>query len=98
MRKISPPLRPALRLLRTRRAHAHRHHVDTDTQYAFTRPIVAQIMKKYDGVLKIGGEIGDKKVSDPRSYPEAAEQGMSGRVSGACHDPRSEGPTLFGQV
>src|SRR5438445_9941299 len=36
-------------------------NVDTDTQYAFTRPIAAHMFTHYDGVLKIDGEVGDKK-------------------------------------
>src|SRR5699024_9161162 len=55
-------------------------NVDTDTQYAYTRPVVDHIMKNYDGVLKIDGEIGSKKAYDPRSYGKAAEAGMAARV------------------
>ena len=73
-------------------------NVDTDTQYAFTRPIVDHVMKNYDGVLKIDGEIGNKKVYDPRSYLKKAEQSMSERVSVACSDLRSEGQSLHGQI
>ncbi|MEJ2204534.1 MAG: class II fructose-bisphosphate aldolase [Gemmatimonadota bacterium] len=73
-------------------------NVDTDTQYAFTRPIVDHMMKGYDAVLKIDGEIGNKKLYDPRSYLKAAEQGMSERVVVACGDLLSEGKSLFGQV
>jgi fructose-bisphosphate aldolase class II len=73
-------------------------NVDTDTQYAFTRPIVHHMMKGYDAVLKIDGEIGDKKLYDPRSYLKAAEQGMSERVVVACSDLLSEGKSLFGQI
>ena len=73
-------------------------NVDTDTQYAFTRPIVDHVMKNYDAVLKIDGEIGNKKLYDPRSYLKAAEQGMSERVVRACSDLRSEGQSLFGQI
>jgi fructose-bisphosphate aldolase class II len=73
-------------------------NVDTDTQYAFTRPIVDHMMKGYDAVLKIDGEIGDKKRYDPRSYLKAAEQAMSERVSVACSDLLSEGKTLFGDM
>ena len=73
-------------------------NVDTDTQYAFTRPIVDHVMTNYEGVLKIDGEIGNKKVYDPRSYLKKAELGMSERVSIACGDLRSEGQTLFGQI
>jgi fructose-bisphosphate aldolase class II len=73
-------------------------NVDTDTQYAFTRPIVHHMMKGYDAVLKIDGEIGDKKLYDPRSYLKAAEQAMSERVCVACGDLLSEGKTLWGQI
>ena len=73
-------------------------NVDTDTQYAFTRPIAAHMMSNYDGVLKIDGEIGNKKQYDPRSYLKAAEQAMSERVCVACADLKSEGQSLFGQI
>jgi fructose-bisphosphate aldolase class II len=73
-------------------------NVDTDTQYAFTRPIVDHVMTNYEGVLKVDGEIGNKKIYDPRSYLKKAEEGMSERVSVACSDLLSEGKTLFGQV
>jgi fructose-bisphosphate aldolase class II len=73
-------------------------NVDTDAQYAFTRPIADHIMSHYEGVLKIDGEIGDKKLYDPRSYLKKGEEGMGQRVSVACSDLLSEGKTLFGQV
>ncbi|MFQ5538668.1 MAG: class II fructose-bisphosphate aldolase, partial [Gemmatimonadota bacterium] len=73
-------------------------NVDTDTQYAFTRPIVDHMMKNYDGVLKIDGEVGNKKVYDPRSYLKKAEEGMSVRVQQAASDLLSEGKTLFGKI
>jgi len=73
-------------------------NVDTDTQYAFTRPIVGHMMGNYDGVLKIDGEIGNKKVYDPRSYLKKAEEGMSARVTVACNDLMSTGRSLFGKI
>ena len=72
-------------------------NVDTDTQYAFTRPIVDHVMKGYDSVLKIDGEVGNKKLYDPRSYLKKAEESMSQRVKVACSDLLSEGRTLFGK-
>jgi fructose-bisphosphate aldolase, class II len=66
-------------------------NVDTDTQYAFTRPIVDHMFKNYDGVLKIDGEVGNKKAYDPRSYLKAAEVGMSARVTAACEALQSAG-------
>jgi fructose-bisphosphate aldolase class II len=69
-------------------------NVDTDTQYAFTRPIVDHMFTKYSGVLKVDGEVGDKKQYDPRSYGKSAEAGMAARVVEACEDLRSAGTTL----
>ncbi|HSM04111.1 MAG TPA: class II fructose-bisphosphate aldolase, partial [Longimicrobiales bacterium] len=64
----------------------------------FTRPIVDHVLRNYDAVLKVDGEIGDKKLYDPRSYLKAAEQAMSERVAQACSDLRSDGKSLFKQV
>ncbi len=66
-------------------------NVDTDTQYAFTRPVAAHMFSKYDGVLKIDGEVGDKKAYDPRSYLKAAEAGMAARIVEACEHLLSAG-------
>ena len=73
-------------------------NIDTDTQYAFTRPIADHVLKNYDGVLKIDGEIGDKKAYDPRAYLKKAEQGLCDRMKQACDDLLSTGKTLFGKV
>jgi len=73
-------------------------NVDTDTQYAFTRPVADHMLRNYDAVLKVDGEIGDKKRYDPRSYLKLAEQSMSERVQVACGDLLSEGKTLFGKI
>ena len=59
-------------------------NIDTDTQYAFTRPIAEHMFRNYDGVLKVDGEVGDKKAYDPRSYGKAAEASMAARVVTAC--------------
>jgi len=69
-------------------------NVDTDTQYAFTRPIVDHLFTNYQGVLKVEGDVGDKKVYDPRSYLKKAEQGMATRVTEAAEQLRSAGRTL----
>src|SRR5690606_18801588 len=50
-------------------------NIDTDTQYAFTRPVVTHMFKNYDGVLKIDGEVGNKKAYDPRAWGKLAEAG-----------------------
>lgn len=72
-------------------------NVDTDTQYAYTRPIVDHMLRNYDGVLKVDGEVGSKKHYDPRGYLKAAEKGMQARVVQACADLRSTGTTLCGR-
>lgn len=69
-------------------------NVDTDNQYAFTRPIAGHMMTNYDGVLKIDGEVGDKKAYDPRPYLAKAEEAMARRVVRTCEDLRSAGKTL----
>ena len=69
-------------------------NVDTDNQYAFTRPIAGHMMSNYDGVLKIDGEVGNKKVYDPRSYLKAAETAMAQRVIQTCEELRSVGKTI----
>jgi fructose-bisphosphate aldolase class II len=69
-------------------------NVDTDTQYAFTRPIAAHMFTNYDGVLKVDGEVGSKKVYDPRSYLKKAEAGMTERVIEACNDLHCAGKSV----
>lgn len=69
-------------------------NVDTDTQYAFSRPVVDHMFKNYDGMLKIDGEVGNKKMYDPRSWGKAAEAGMAARVVEACEALRSAGKAL----
>lgn len=69
-------------------------NVDTDTQYAYTRPIADHMFVNYNGVLKIDGDVGNKKQYDPRSYGRAAETGMADRVKLACQDLRSVGTKM----
>ena len=66
-------------------------NIDTDTQYAFTRPVAGFMFENYDGVLKIDGEVGNKKMYDPRTWGKAAEGNMSARVVEACEALRSAG-------
>jgi fructose-bisphosphate aldolase, class II len=69
-------------------------NVDTDTQYAFTRPVAGHMFTNYDGVLKVDGDVGRKKDYDPRTWGKAAEAGMSARVVEACQDLLSAGNKL----
>ena len=69
-------------------------NVDTDTQYAFTRPVAGHMLGNYDGVLKIDGEVGSKKLYDPRAWGKAAEAGMAARVVEACEHLRSSGTSV----
>ncbi len=69
-------------------------NIDTDCQYAFTRPIADHMFKNYDGVLKVDGEVGNKKAYDPRGYLKAAEVAMAERIKQACNDLKSTGKTL----
>jgi fructose-bisphosphate aldolase class II len=72
-------------------------NVDTDMQYAFTRAIAGHMLKHYDGVLKVDGEVGHKKAYDPRGYLALAEAAMAERVKRAVSDLRAEGTTLVGE-
>ena len=69
-------------------------NVDTDTQYAYTRPVVSHMFENYDGVLKVDGEVGNKKAYDPRAWGKKAEAGMAARVVEACENLRSAGTSL----
>jgi fructose-bisphosphate aldolase class II len=69
-------------------------NIDTDTQYAFARPVADHMFTNYDGVLKIDGEVGNKKAYDPRTWMKSAEMGMGARVQQACEDLRSTGKSV----
>ncbi|QPK81052.1 class II fructose-bisphosphate aldolase [Schaalia sp. ZJ405] len=69
-------------------------NVDTDTQYAFSRPVVDHMFRNYDGVLKVDQEVGNKKMYDPRSWGKAAEAGMAARVVEACERLGSVGTKM----
>ena len=61
-------------------------NIDTDTQYAYTRAVAGHMLANYDGVLKVDGEVGNKKQYDPRAWGKLAEAGMATRVvEGAQH-------------
>lgn len=70
-------------------------NIDTDTQYAFTRPIATHICENIEGILKIDGEVGNKKAYDPRSYIKKAEQSLCERLKIACNDLLSTGKTIY---
>ena len=69
-------------------------NIDTDTQYAFTRPVVEHMFRNYDGVLKVDAEVGNKKLYDPRAWGKAAEAGMAARIVEACEQLRSAGTSI----
>lgn len=73
-------------------------NIDTDTQYAFTRPIADHMLKNYDGVLKIDGEVGNKKAYDPRGYLKKGEESLAHRLGQACDDLLSTGKSICGKV
>jgi fructose-bisphosphate aldolase, class II len=70
-------------------------NIDTDTQYAFTRAIADHMFKNYDGVLKVDGDVGNKKAYDPRPYLEKAEIAMAERVKRAVTELRGAGTTMM---
>jgi fructose-bisphosphate aldolase class II len=73
-------------------------NIDTDTQYCFTRPIADHMLKNYDGIMMIDGEIGNKKMYDPRGYLKKGEEAMATRIARGCENLRSVGKSIFGQV
>jgi fructose-bisphosphate aldolase class II len=70
-------------------------NIDTDMQYAFSRAVADHFFRHYDGVLRVDGEMGDKKAYDPRSYLALAENAMAARVVQAARELRSEGTTMM---
>ena len=75
---MAAPARRWRRSARRCRYGVVKMNVDTDTQYAFTRPIVGHMFTNYDGVLKVDGEVGNKKAYDPRVLPQGG-RGRHGR-------------------
>ena len=80
-------------------AEAVRHgvikmNIDTDTQYAYTRSVAGHMMSNYDGVLRIDGDVGNKKLYDPRTWGKAAETHMASRVVEATQQLGSVGQKL----
>ncbi|NQX18318.1 class II fructose-bisphosphate aldolase [Rathayibacter sp. VKM Ac-2857] len=66
-------------------------NIDSDTQYAFSRSVADTVLTNYDGFLKVDGEVGDKKVYDPRSWGRIAETAMAARVADAARALGSSG-------
>lgn len=69
-------------------------NIDTDTQYAYTRPVADHMFRNYDGVLKVDGEVGNKKLYDPRVWGASAETGMAARIAEAARQLGSVGKTF----
>ena len=69
-------------------------NIDTDTQYAYSRPVADHFFRNYDGVLKVDGEVGNKKAYDPRAWGKAAEAGLAARLVEAATQLRSAGHKL----
>ncbi len=69
-------------------------NVDTDTQYAFSRAVADTVLKNYDGFFKVDGEVGNKKVYDPRSWGKIAETSMAARVAEATRQLGSAGKSI----
>ncbi len=69
-------------------------NIDTDTQYAYTRPVVEHMFTNYDKVLKVEGEVGSKNHYDPRAWSKSAENGMTARIVQAIKDLKAEGKSI----
>ena len=66
-------------------------NIDTDTQYAYSRSVADTVLRNYDGFLKVDGEVGNKKVYDPRSWGKLAESALAARVVEATQQLGSAG-------
>ena len=69
-------------------------NVDTDMQYAYTRPIAGHMFENYSGVLKVDGGVGNKKAYDPRAWGRLGEEGMAARIGQACQELGSAGRSI----
>jgi fructose-bisphosphate aldolase class II len=69
-------------------------NIDTDTQYAYTRAIAGYMFQNYDGVLRIDGEVGNKKLYDPRAWGKVSETSMAARVVQAANQLGSTGNAI----
>jgi fructose-bisphosphate aldolase class II len=69
-------------------------NIDTDTQYAYSRAVADTVLKNYDGFFKIDGEVGNKKIYDPRSWGKVAETAMAARVVDATRQLGSAGKSI----
>lgn len=66
-------------------------NIDTDTQYAYSRSVADSVLRNYDGFLKVDGEVGNKKIYDPRAWGKAAESALALRVVEATKQLGSAG-------
>ena len=69
-------------------------NIDTDTQYAYTRAIAGYMFQNYDGVLRVDGEVGNKKLYDPRAWGKVSETSMAARVVQAANQLGSTGDAI----
>ena len=69
-------------------------NIDTDTQYAYSRSVADTVLRNYDGFLKVDGEVGNKKVYDPRAWGKTAETALAARVVAATHQLGSAGHSI----
>jgi fructose-bisphosphate aldolase class II len=69
-------------------------NIDTDTQYAYSRSIADTVLRNYDGFLKVDGEVGNKKIYDPRAWGKTAESALAKRVVEATQQLGSAGHAL----
>jgi fructose-bisphosphate aldolase class II len=72
-------------------------NVDTEMQYAFTRGVADHVFRRYDGVLRVDGGLGDKTAYDPRAWGARAEEAMAARVADECRRLGSAGQAASGR-
>ncbi len=69
-------------------------NVDTDTQYAFTRGVLDHMLKRYDAILRIDGDVGRKHDSFAETWLRRGMASMRARVVELCGQLGSAGRSL----
>jgi fructose-bisphosphate aldolase class II len=69
-------------------------NIDTDTQYAYSRSVAESVLRNFDGFLRLDGEVGNKKIYDPRAWGKIAETAMAARVAEATRQLGSAGHSI----
>lgn len=68
---------------------------DTDGQYVFTRSVIDYMLKNYDSILRVDGEVGVKRAYFAETWLKVGEEVMSSFVSDMCRKLGSAGNSVL---